>query len=114
MKRIIFVCLLAFTACNKAAKVDSARLDGLISSGQIERVEITQSHYTNVLTGTAAQQYVLLFHATNRVAKGDWTKSNIGTIVVLMSATQKLCAIERFDNGLYQFGDYTFQLRSSP
>ena len=94
---------------------DGAKLESLLSAGQIDRVEVVVPFSrTNVLTGAAARQYVLLFRATNRIAEPDRTKAQVSTEVSLMSGTNDVGWFTQFDNGLWNYGDYSFRLRTSP
>ena len=115
MKYISFLFLLLLTACGKQAKLDSAKLESLLSGGQIDRVEvIIPFSRTNVLTGAVAQQYALSLRETNRVAEPDRTKAQVASSVGLMSGTNELGWLSGFDNGLWKYGDYSFRLRASP
>jgi hypothetical protein len=115
MKHVNFLCLLLLTACGKQPKLDSAKLEGLLSGGQIDRIEVViPDSRTNILTGAAAQQYALSFRGTNRMAEPDRTKAEVATEVTLMSGTNKLGWLSQFDNGLWRYGDYSFRLRASP
>ena len=115
MKYISILFVLLLTSCGEEAKLDSVKLESLLSTGQVDRIEIVVPFTrTNILTGPAARQYVLSFRETNRVAKPDTTKAQVATEVEFISGTNELCALLQFDNGLWKFGQYSFELRSSP
>ena len=115
MRYISLLFLLLLTACGKQAKLDASKLESLLSGGQIDHVEVVVPFSrTNILTGAAAQQYVLSFRETNRVAEPDRTKAQVAADVVLMSGTNELAWLSQFDNGLWKFGDYSFRLKTSP
>jgi hypothetical protein len=115
MKHLSIFLLLLLTACGKQAKLDAAKLESLLSGSQIDRVEVVVPFSrTNVLTGAAAQQYVLSFRETNRIATPDSTKAQVATEVSLMSGTNDVGWLSQFDNGLWKYGVYSFRLRNSP
>jgi hypothetical protein len=115
MRRISFLFLLLFASCGKQAKLDSVKLESLLSGGQIDRVEIIIPFgRTNILTGAAAQRYALSLRETNRIAEADTTKAQVASEVGLMSGTNELSWLWEFDNGLWKYGDYSFRLRTSP
>jgi hypothetical protein len=115
MKHLSIFLLLLLAGCGKQAKLDAAKLESLLSSGQIDRVEVVVPFSrTNVLTGTAAQQYVLSFRETNRIAEPDRTKAQVATEVSFMSGTNDVGWLSQFDNGLWKFEQYSFRLRTSP
>jgi hypothetical protein len=115
MKSISFLFLLLLTSCDKEARLDSIKLESLLSTGQIDRIEIVVPFTrTNILTGPAAQQYALAFRQTNRLAKPDTTKAQVAMEVGFMGGTNGLVRLSQFDNGLWKFGEYSFELRSSP
>jgi hypothetical protein len=99
----------------ETAKLESAKLEGLVSGGEIDRIEVAIfESRTNILTGGAAQQYGLSFRETNRIAEPDRTKAEVATDVILMNGTNKLGRISQYDNGLWRYGDYSFRFRISP
>jgi hypothetical protein len=115
MKHLSIFLLLLLTACDKQAKLDAAKLESLLSGGQIDRVEIVVPFSrTNVLSGAAAQQYILSFRETNRVAEPDRTKAQVAADVSFMSDTNAVASLSQYDNGLWKFGQYSFRLKTSP
>lgn len=115
MKYASFLLLFLLTACGKQAKLDAAKLEALLASSRIDRVEIVIPFTrTNILTDAAARQYALSFRDSNRVAEADPTKAQVATEVVLRSGTNELAWLSQFDSGLWRFGDYSFRLRTSP
>jgi hypothetical protein len=115
MRYISFLFLLLLTACGKQAKLDASKLESLLSGGQIDRVEVVVPFsHTNVLTDGAAQQYVLCFRETNRIAEPDRTKAQVAAAVSFMSGTNNVGWLSQFDNGLWKFEQYSFRLRTSP
>jgi len=115
MKILSILFPLLLTGCGKQAKLDGAKLERLLSGGEIDRVEVVVLlSDTNILTGPAAQQYILSFRETNRVAEADWTKAEVATEVCLISGTNHLGWLSQFDNGLWKFEQYSFRLRASP
>jgi hypothetical protein len=115
MKQLGIFLLLLLTACGKQAKLDAAKLESLLSGGQIDRVKVViPFSQTNILTGAAASQYVLSFRETNRIAEPDKTKAQVATQVSFMSGTNAVGWLSQFDNGLWKFEQYSFRLRTSP
>jgi hypothetical protein len=113
MKYISILFPLLLTSCGGEAKLDSAKMESLLSTGQIDRIEvIVPFTRTNILTGPAAQQYLLTFRETNRLPKPDTTKAQVATQVEFISGTNKLGGLSQFDNGLWKFGEYSFELRN--
>jgi len=114
MKEIIFLFLLLLTGCGRQAKLDSARLEGLLSGGQIDRIEvIIPFSRTNVLTGPAVQNYAFSLRETNRISKPDSTKNQVASEVALMRGTNVLGWLSQFEDGLWKHGEYSFRLRTS-
>ena len=115
MRYISFLFLLLVTACGKQTKLDASKLESLLSGGQIDHIKVViPFDRTNVLTGAAAQQYVLSFRETNRIAEPDRTKAQVATEVSLMSGTNAVGWLSQFDNGLWKFEQYSFRLKISP
>jgi hypothetical protein len=115
VKHISFLFLLLFTSCHKSSKLDAVKFDSLLSTGQIDRIEVViLLSSTNILTGPDAQRYVLAFRNTNRIAKPDLTKDMVAQDVRFMSGTNTLGWLSQFDNGLWKFNEYSFELRSPP
>ncbi|HTG45622.1 MAG TPA: hypothetical protein VK633_13950 [Verrucomicrobiae bacterium] len=54
MKHISLLCLFLLTSCSKQAKLDSARLESLLSGGQIDRIEVISLSGTNIFSGASA------------------------------------------------------------
>jgi hypothetical protein len=115
MKHVSIFLLLLLTACGKQAKLDAAKLESVLSGGQIDGVEVVVPFTrTNLLSGGAAQQYVLSFRETNRVSEPDRTKAQVAAEVCFMSGTNAVAWLSQYDNGLWKFEQYSFRLKTSP
>ncbi len=115
MKHLSIFALLLLTACSKQAKLDAAKLESLLSGGQIDRVEVVVPFSsTNVLSGAVAQRYVLSFREINRVAEPDRTKAQVASEVSFMCGTNAVGWLSQLDNGLWKFEQYSFRLKTSP
>ena len=110
----LFLSVACLTGCGKQAKLDSAGLDSLLSNGQIDRILLTSPYRTNILTVAAPQKYVLALSKTNRVATPDATKAQVENSVGLCSGEIQLAWLSQFDNGVWKFGEYSFQLKIPP
>ena len=105
--------LLLLAGCGQQAQVDRAKLDTLLTNRPIEAVVLTSLRSTNVLTGAAAQKYVEALSATNRLP-GISNKAQLDVWVSLMSGTNQVALLSRYETGDWEFGNFVFRLRGSP
>jgi hypothetical protein len=113
MKYPIALLVLVLAGCGQQADADRARLDTLLTNRPIDSVILTSLRSTNVLTGPAAWKYVEALSASNRL-KGVSSKAQLDVWVSLMSGTNQVAQLSRYDTGDWEFGDFAFRLRSSP
>jgi hypothetical protein len=104
---------LLLAGCGGQAQVDRAKLDALLTNNPIDTVILTSLHSTNVFTGVATQNYVQALNVTNRLT-GASSKAQLEAWVRLMSGTNEVALLYRYETGDWNFGDFAFRLRSSP
>jgi hypothetical protein len=95
---------------NPQAKRDSAKLDLILSTQHIDRVEFISWQRTNSITGNEAQKFIASLHRTNRVGNIDWTKQQVES-VRLLSGTNEIW-LSLGEDGSWEFGEYGFRIRS--
>jgi hypothetical protein len=84
MKRTIITFIAFFlllAGCGQGAKRDSARLDSLLASSHIDKVEFMSPDHTNEVVGQEAQKLAASLDQTNRVSSSDWTKDQVQSLL---------------------------------
>ena len=92
------------------AKRDSAALDLLLSTQQVDRIEFISPYRTNLITGADATKLVTSLQRTNRATTIDWTKQQVQHVRLLSGTNEIWLSVG--EDGTWQFGDYEFRLRS--
>jgi hypothetical protein len=95
---------LLLVGCGQQARSDRAKLDGLLLSNQIDAIVFTSLLSTNVLTGAAVQKYARALDETNRMP-GSKSKAQLDAWVSLMSGTNRVAELCRYETGDWEFGD---------
>ena len=119
MKRtLILFSVVLLAGCDPQAKRDREKLDSLLASAHIDRIEFVSwrhdtkqlTQVTNVILGTEAHKILGLLAATNRMA-GKEIKDETQS-VYFIDETQCVFEMVLAENGLWRFGAYRFSLRS--
>src|SRR6184192_2882848 len=105
MQRAIFLSipmLIFFSGCNQQAKLDSVKLDSILTNQHIDTVEIIAPTATNRLMGAEARKLIASLDKTNRIPHSDWSKQEVQSVVFL-NGTNELWGLSLGEDGSWEF-----------
>ena len=110
---LLFLLLLVSASCTRQAVFDRDKLDALLSSYPIDRIDFVEPVFslglgTNSERKKSAEELVFLINKTNRVPVTGAVPTNVQCEVYLMSGTNGICHLTLLEGAVWRFGDYCF------
>lgn len=101
------------SGCSGRASADEQALDLFFGQAKGARIEICSVYETNVIPSDKVAAYLAALSATNRTSVRFGWRSQVTASIVVVQASNDVWISYFGDEGIFQYGAFSFRLKSS-